>query len=265
MYVEGNEKILNNDSIAIVGSRKCTQYGWQQAINFGKELSENQICVVSGMAMGIDKGAHIGAKSNIGKTIAVLGGGFEKIYPEENKQLYFEIIENGGCIITEYSPEEEAKSTNFPKRNRIISGLALGTLVIEAAQKSGSLITARYTKEQNKPIFCLPSNIGGTKSIGTNNLIKEGAILTTGIEDIFRTLKIERKIIKKKDNNIRKIKVDKEYQSVYNVLENMPMTVDKIAIKSKKNIIEVNHILTMLEIEGLIKSYPGDMYALEEI
>lgn len=264
LYVEGNEKILNNDSIAIVGSRKCTQYGWKQAINFGKELSENQICVISGMAIGIDKAAHIGAKSNVGKTIAVLGGGFNNIYPEENKQLYFEIIENGGCIITEYPPEEEAKSANFPKRNRIISGIALGTLVIEAAQKSGSLITARYTKEQNKPVFCLPSNIGGNKSIGTNNLIKEGAILTTNIEDIFRALKIERRVEKSKDSNIKEAEVDKEYESVYNVLENMPITVDKIVMKSRKTIGEVNHILTMLEIEGKIKSYPGNRYALVE-
>lgn len=112
------------------------------------------------MALGIDKAAHIGAKGNKGKTIAVLGGGFEHIYPEENKELFFEIIEHGGCVITEYPPEEKIKSTNFPKRNRIISGISMGTLVIEAAQRSGSLITARYTKEQNKPIFCIPSNIG---------------------------------------------------------------------------------------------------------
>ncbi len=163
LYVEGNSKLLNKKSIAIVGSRKCTEYGWKQAMRFGKELSQNGICVVSGMAVGIDKAAHIGAKSYKGKTIAVLGGGFKDIYPEENKELFYEIIEQGGCIITEYSPEEKTKSTNFPKRNRIISGLAMGTLIVEAAQRSGSLITARYTKEQKKPIFCIPSNIGRYK------------------------------------------------------------------------------------------------------
>ena len=112
------------------------------------------------MALGIDKAAHIGAKDETGKTIAVLGGGFHHIYPEENKELYFEILKQGGCAITEYAPDQEVKPSNFPKRNRIISGLSLGTLVIEAALKSGSLITARYTKERHKPIFCIPSNIG---------------------------------------------------------------------------------------------------------
>ncbi len=264
LYVEGNSKLLNCQSVAIVGSRKCTEYGWKQAMKFGKDLSQNGICVVSGMALGIDKAAHIGAKSYNGKTIAVLGGGFKHIYPIENKELYYEILEQGGCIVTEYSPEEETKSSNFPKRNRIISGLAIGTLVIEAAQKSGSLITARYTKEQGKPIFCIPSNIGGTKSIGTNNLIKQGSILTTEIEDIFKELNIQRKIIKENEDRTIHQKVDKEYESVYNALENMPILVDKIAIRSKKSIAEVNEILTMLELEGLVKSCPGNTYALKE-
>lgn len=237
-------------------------YGWKQAMQFGKSLSANGICVVSGMAIGIDKAAHIGAKSGWGKTIAVLGGGFNDIYPEENKELFYEIIQNGGCVITEYPPEEKTKSTNFPKRNRIISGIAKGTLVIEAAKRSGSLITARYTKQQNKPLFCIPSNLGGNKGIGTNQLLKEGAILTTSVNDIFKEFGIEKRL--REQTTKKQVKVDKEYKSVYNVLENVPITVNEISKRSKLGISQTNHILTMLELQGLIKSYPGNEYALIE-
>lgn len=264
LYVEGNEKILNNDSIAIVGSRKCTMYGWKQAMLFGKQLSLNGICVISGMAVGIDKAAHIGAKNNWGKTIAVLGGGFNNIYPEDNKELYYEIIQNGGCVITEYEPDEKTKPTNFPKRNRIISGIARGTLVIEAAQRSGSLITARYTLEQEKPLFCIPSNLGGIKGVGTNNLIKNGAILTTSVDDIFQKLGIEKKLREEKEMNKKSVIVEKEYKSVYNALENMPITVDEISKRSKKSIAQTNQILTMLELKGIIQSHPGGEYSLIE-
>lgn len=262
IYTEGNLELLNRTAIAIVGSRKCTEYGWKQALHFSKELSRNGICIVSGMALGIDKAAHMGAKREKGKTIAVLGGGFHHLYPEENKELFFEILKQGGCVITEYPPDEKVKSSNFPKRNRIISGLSVGTLVIEAALRSGSLITARYTKEQNKSIFCIPSNIGGNTSIGTNNLIKQGAILTTEIDDILKKLQIKKIVEEKKKQN--KKQVDKSYLSVYNALENMPISVDKIANRSKKTIAEVYQILTMLEIEGFIKSCPGNSYMLLE-
>lgn len=260
--MEGNTKLLNTNSVAIVGSRKCSMYGWKQAMQFGKELSINGICVVSGMAVGIDKAAHIGAKYGWGKTIAVLGGGFNDIYPEENKELFYEIIENGGCIITEYAPEEKTKGANFPKRNRIISGISMGTLVIEAAKRSGSLITARLTKSQKKPLFCIPSNLGTSKGIGTNELIKNGAILTTSVNDIFTELKLEKRV---REQTIKKdIKVDKCYQNVYNVLENMPLTVDKISLKCKCSIAKVNQVLTMLELKGFVKSYPGNQFALME-
>ena len=231
-------------------------------MKFAKELSTNGICVISGMALGIDKAAHIGAKNGWGKTIAVLGGGFNNIYPEENKELFYEIIQNGGCIVTEYEPNEETKPTNFPKRNRIISGIAKGTLVVEAAQRSGSLITARYTKEQKKPLFCIPSNLGVTKSVGTNNLIKEGAILTTSVNDIFEKLGIEKRLREQKER--KTIRVDKEYKTVYNVLENIPITVNEISKKSKLDIAQTNNILTMLELKGLIKCHPGNEYSLLE-
>lgn len=262
LYVEGNSELLNNNSIAIVGSRKCSKYGWEQAMKFGKELSINGICVVSGLAIGIDKAAHIGAKYGWGKTIAVLGGGFNDIYPKENKELFYEIIESGGCIITEYEPDEKTKSTNFPKRNRIISGISMGTLVVEAAKRSGSLITARLTNEQKKPLFCIPSNLGANKGVGTNELIKGGAILTTSVNDIFMKIGLNKRV---REKDVRKIiKVESCYRNVYNSLENMPLTVDKISQKCKCAISEVNQALTILKLKGAIKSYPGNQYSLME-
>ncbi len=264
IYVEGNYNILNNNSIAMVGSRKCTMYGWEQAIKFSKELSANGICIVSGMAIGIDKASHIGAKSDCGKTIAVLAGGFEDIYPEENKPLFYEIIENGGCIVTEYSPKEKTKSTNFPKRNRIISGIAQATLIVEAELRSGSLITARHTIQQKKPLFCIPSNLDNSKGVGTNKLIKEGATLVTGVDDILDKLNIEKKTKNIVNDKNIKSGIKKEYRKIYNSLANIPMTVDEISWKSKKDISEVNNILTMLELEGYVKYHQGNRYSLIE-
>ena len=153
LYIEGDEKLLNNKSIAIVGSRNCTNYGIKYAEEFAKELSKNNITIVSGLAIGIDTVAHEFSKDYKGKTIAVLGSGLDIIYPKENKELYKKILENGGCIISEYEKGTKIDSKNFPKRNRIVSGISLGILVIEAAYKSGSTITARLGFEQSKKVF----------------------------------------------------------------------------------------------------------------
>ena len=144
LYVEGNEKLLNNDSLAIVGSRNCTSYGIKYAKEFASEISKNNITIVSGLAIGIDSVAHAFSKDSNGKTIAVMGCGLDKIFPKENKELFNQILENNGCIISEYPPNTEINTKNFPKRNRIISGISLGVLVIEAAYRSGSTITARH-------------------------------------------------------------------------------------------------------------------------
>lgn len=165
LYVLGNVNLLNKTSIAIIGSRKCTEYGNIQAINLSKVLAKNDICIISGMAIGIDTAAHIGAKEEIGKTIAVLGSGFKHIFPEENIELFYDILENDGCIITEYPPETEVQSKNFPVRNRIISGMSCGVLVVEAKEKSGSMITAKLAQKQNKKLYCIPGNIDNKYAI----------------------------------------------------------------------------------------------------
>ena len=251
LYVLGDETLLNKQSIAIIGSRDCTEYGYEQAKKFAKELARENICIVSGMAIGIDSAAHIGAKSELGKTIAVLGCGFNHIFPEENEELFHEIIEEGGCIISEYAPSVKKDSKHFPIRNRIISGLANGVLVVEAKDRSGSGITARLAKEQNKKVYCIPSNIDSKNGVGTGKLIQEGAKLVLSPQDILIEFGIsisENKIIEE-----RNIKVDKQYKAVYEILTRVPINVNEICKRTGKNIIEVNTTLTMLELQGLVK------------
>lgn len=251
LYVLGDETLLNKQSIAIIGSRDCTQYGYEQAKCFAKELSKNNICIVSGMAIGIDSAAHIGAKSELGKTIAVIGSGFNHIFPKENEELFYEILEEGGCIISEYEPNIEPDSKHFPIRNRIISGLVDGVLVVEAKSKSGSGITARLAKGQNKKVYCIPSNIDSKNGVGTGRLIQEGAKLVLSPQDILIELgmSVTENVILEKKN----IKVDKQYKAVYETLTRIPINVNEICKRTGKNIIEVNTTLTMLELEGLVK------------
>lgn len=188
IYVRGNKKILDDDSVAIVGSRNATEYGKNIARKFAKELSDRNINIISGLAIGIDKYAHLGSlDSNIGKTIAILGTGVgdNDIYPLQNKRVFERILENDGSIVSEYIIGTKALKYNFPARNRIISGLSNKIIVIEAQEKSGSLITVDYGLEQGKEIYAVPGNIFSPNFKGVNNLIKEGANLIDSIDDLF--------------------------------------------------------------------------------
>lgn len=188
LYVRGNLECLYDDCIAIVGSREASEYGKSVARNFAKEIADRNVNVVSGLARGIDKYAHLGAlESSIGKTIAVLGTGVldEDIYPLQNKKVFERILESGGTIISEFKLGTKPERYNFPYRNRIISGLSRKVLVIESSEKSGSLITANYALEQGKDVFAVPGNITSDKSLGTNKLIFEGANIARNVEDIF--------------------------------------------------------------------------------
>ena len=239
--------------MAIIGSRDCTEYGYRQAVRFSKEVAEQNICIVSGMAIGIDSAAHIGAKCEIGKTVAVLGSGFNNIFPKENEELFYEILEAGGCIISEYAPDVEADSQNFPSRNRIVSGLSDGVLVVEARYRSGTSITARFAKQQGKKIFCIPSNVDSTTGYGTGTLIKEGAKLVLSPQDILEEFgfSLESEVIIEDESE--DIEVDEEYKCVYNVLSKIPINTNEICKRVNKSIGEVNVILTMLELQGVIK------------
>lgn len=252
LYIIGNETLLNKKSIAIIGSRDCTEYGYRQAVRFGKELSKNNICIISGMAVGIDSAGHIGAKDEIGKTIAVLGGGFYNIFPKENEKLFYDIINNGGCVISEYAPDVEANSKYFPERNRIVSALSDGVLVVEARHRSGTSITAKCAKELGKKIYCIPTNLEETTGVGTGRLIQNGAKLVLVPEDILIDLGFN---IEENSETLEEnvIEVDEQYHDIYNVITRIPMNINDIVKKSKKSMIEVNSTLTMLELIGAIK------------
>lgn len=185
LYVLGNEKILNMKSIAIIGCRNCTKYGTKNAFDFGYGLAKRGICVVSGFARGIDTYSHIGAVQAGGATIAVLGSGLDIVYPPENIKLYKKIIQSGGAIITEYPLGAKPEKYHFPARNRIISGISDGVLVVEAKKRSGTIITVDYALEQGRDVYAIPGNINQENSYGTNELIKEGATPVTKIDDII--------------------------------------------------------------------------------
>lgn len=188
LYVLGNESILNDLSIAIVGCREATDYGKKAAIYFSNNLAKEEITIISGLAKGIDSFAHIGALQAKGKTIAVIGSGLDNIYPKENERLVQDIIKSGGAIISEYPIGTKPEKEHFPARNRIISGLSNGVLIVEAKEKSGALITSDFAMEQGKDVFVVPGNINSLNSVGTNNLIKDGAILVNRYTDIIENM-----------------------------------------------------------------------------
>ena len=188
LYVMGNVDILNAPSIAIVGCREATEYGKKAATYFAYNLAKQNVNIISGLAKGIDSYAHIGALQANGKTIAVIGSGLDIIYPKQNEQLAKEIIAKGGAIISEYPLGTRPEKEHFPARNRIISGLSNGVLVVEAKEKSGSLITADFAMEQGKDVYAVPGNINSLNSVGTNNLIKDGSIPVSNFLDIMRFL-----------------------------------------------------------------------------
>lgn len=190
LYIRGDEKILNDPCLAIVGCRNASNYGKKVAKEFAYNLSKCGFTIVSGLARGIDSCAHIGTIEVKRKTIAVLGNGPDMIYPKENLKLSEKILEYDGAIISEYPLGTEPKKENFPARNRIISGLSNGVLVIEAKERSGTLITTDYALEQGRDVFVIPGNIDSENSFGTNELIKQGAKLVTNYKEIIEEYQI---------------------------------------------------------------------------
>lgn len=195
LYIKGNKEILNNKNIGIVGCRECTDYGKKATKYFAYNLSKENINIVSGLAKGVDSYAHwgsIGAINELknhnicGKTIAVVGNGLDMVYPKENIELANEIIRSGGAIISEYSCGTKPDKMNFPARNRIISGISSGIIVVEAKEKSGTLITVDFALEQGRDVYVVPGNINSINSVGTNDLIKQGARLVTSYEEIIK-------------------------------------------------------------------------------
>ena len=261
LYYKG--KIEKNEySLAIVGTRKLTSYGKQATIEIASQLAQNGLVIVSGLALGIDTLAHQASINTKARTIAVLGGGLDKktLYPAANQKLAEKIIEQNGAIISEYPVATTPLKQNFPNRNRIISGLSLGVLVIEAPEDSGALITARFALEQNREVFALPGSIYSQNSLGPNNLIKMGAKLITHASDILESLNLMQatEFIKAK-----KIVPDtKEEALILEHLSREPIHIDKLVELTKLDTATISSTLTMMEMKGKVRDLGGMSYVI---
>ena len=260
LYVDGNVDILNEIGIAVIGSRTNTQYGEKMCKTFVKKLVEYDINIISGLAIGIDGIAHKTCLKNSGKTIAVLPSGLNNIYPFIHKELAQTIIDNGGAIVSEYENNTKADSGKFLERNRIVAGLGIGTLVIEGGARSGTSVTARYTKENGNPVFCIPSSLENIKGKGTNELIQNGAKLITDVEDILDCYPDFRFMRKNSEKRDILLDIPKDLRMVYRTINDMPQDVNEIAHKTGLSIGEVNYKTMLLQLEDRIKELPGQRF-----
>lgn len=261
LYCQGYIK-NNEPGLAIVGTRKMTAYGKQAAIEISKNIASSGLCIISGLALGIDTVAHSSALEAGGKTIAVLGSGMDKksLYPKENYNLSQKIISSGGAVLSEYPPTSIARAYNFPLRNRIISGLSLGVLIIESQEKGGSLITAKYALEQNKKLFALPGSIYSKNSQGTNRLIKTGcAQPVTEPQDILDELGIKKEAVFKKQKEYTK-----EEKILLNYLDKEPKHIDKLVKLSGLSPSIMTSTLALMEINGLVINIGNMNYIISQ-
>lgn len=254
LYVKG--KIIPEDkfSVALVGSRRATIYGLEVCKRLAGGLASMGIVIVSGLARGIDSAAHRGALEASGRTIAVLGSGLNVIYPAENKRLADEII-SSGALLSEFPMDMAPLKQNFPIRNRVISGLSLGAVIVEAAKQSGALITASFALEQGREVFAVPGKAGASASMGTHGLIKRGAKLVDSVEDIIEELNLELKEINKDAKP--QMKLDGAKKKIYDILSDEPVHIDNIIQRINLPPHEVSRLLLELELEKFIKELPG--------
>lgn len=260
LYVKG--ELLREDklSIAIVGSRRASFYGLSLAGKFAVGLAEYGITIISGMARGIDTYAHKGALKRNGRTIAVMGSGFNQIYPYENKGLAEEIA-NSGAVISEFSMDTMPLRQNFPRRNRIISGLSSGVLVVEAAKNSGALITADFALEQGRDVFALPGKIDSPNSLGTNELIKQGAKLVSSVEDIIEEFNpYLLKSFSVQANEGSEMPIENEEAFLYDLISEQPIYLDEIIQKANLEFPTLSKMLLELEMRNLIRQLPGKQF-----
>ncbi len=260
LYYRGNLEKAKEPAVAIVGSRRCTFYGKETAVKLAEELTAEGLTIVSGMALGIDTAAHRGTLDSNGFTIAVLGCSLDKCYPPQNRDLKKE-IEHSGVVISEYPLGTEPLPKYFPQRNRIISGLTLATVVIEATAKSGALITADYAIEQNREVFAVPGNIGSPYSRGCHRLIKEGAGLVESAADILDALYMgsENGYQLSFDNNRQELtEAEKE---LLDTIPYQPLHIDNIIQQCGIKASETSVILLSLELKKYIRQTPGKYYS----
>lgn len=255
LYIKGELKNEDINAIAIVGSRKGTDYGKRATFEISSDLARSKITIVSGLALGLDTEAHKGAIAGSGRTIAVLANGLDTIYPTSNTNLTKKILENG-CVISEQPIGMPALKQNFPARNRIISGLSLGVMVTEAGESSGTLHTASFAIEQNKQIYALPGPIYNPLSKGPNNLIKNGAKPVTSSLDILEDFGVsDDKLVTKPEGEDEK--------KIFEILKNDNLHIDEITQRAKAEPAEISKTLTMMEIRGKVRHLGGMVYGLK--
>ncbi len=259
IYVIGSIPDFTFPSVAIVGTRKCSVYGKDIAYLFARELSQNNVIIVSGMAEGIDSAAHRGALAEDNVTVAVFGNGVDICYPAFNKELKEKIIQNG-CVISEYPPGMAPKPYHFPARNRIISGLSDAAVIIEGSEKSGSLITANHALEQGRDVFAVPGDITQKRSDGPNKLLKQGAYVLTQTSDILEVLRIEPEQNNKINNKNITQALATDEKLLYDCMGENPISVDELFIKTQMELNNLQCVLTMLEIKGFIQKVSGQRY-----
>jgi DNA processing protein len=276
LYVNGSLIPQDEMAVAIVGSRRASMYGLEMAQKLGYDLALRGVTVVSGMAIGIDTAAHRGALKAKGRTIAVMGSGHGHIYPPQNRSLYDEIAKTG-AVVTEYAYGEEPLAFHFPQRNRIISGLSLGVVVVEAAKDSGALITAELAAEQGREVFAIPGKISSSTSSGSNALIKDGAKLVQSVDDIIDELSLrELKEVsedKKEALNGKIKRMTKNYiynaltedeRKIYGALSDEPIHIDDIVQTAGLESAKTVKILLNLQLKKLIHEVPGKRYIRKE-
>lgn len=275
LYVRGNwRECFEAPCIGVIGSRRCSTYGRNASEMLARDLAAHGVCVVSGFARGIDASAHRGAIDGKGKTIAVFGTGIDKIYPKENEKLAGEILDSGGAIVSQFPLGTPPLRDNFPYRNRIISGLSLGVLLIEASERSGSLITARLAMEQNREVLAVPGNITSKTSFGTNYLIKSGAKLVQNWQDVVSEFpaEIAAEILPPKIDEKTKEKHPEENDFPKGLSINEKKIYEKLKSDEHKHIDlllnesglsfgELNSALVSLDLKDLILVLPGNNYA----
>jgi len=261
LFIEGKLDWKDSPAIAVVGTRKPSQYGAAQTKNIVEGLAHHGLTIMSGMARGVDSIAHKAALSGGGMTVAVLGCGLDRTYPPENKGLRDRIVGNG-AVISEFPFGTPPEAKNFPRRNRIISGLCLGTLVVEAGDRSGALITAEYSLNQNREAFALPGDINRPQSMGCNRLIREsGALLISSENDILNAINLSTAASSRvKSQPKPKPKLNIEEEKIYNNLDSEPIYIDDLAIKSNTTPTQALTILLGMEMRGIVRKLQGNYY-----
>jgi len=266
LYVKGNPGLLQMPALAIVGSRNPTQAGARNAFEFARHLGAAGFCIVSGLAEGIDTAAHRGALDAGAATVAFLGHGIDRVYPVSNRGLAHDIAANG-ALVSEFPLGTHPHKSLFPQRNRLISGVSLGTLVVEAARRSGSLITARYAGEQGREVFALPGSIHNPLARGCHKLIRQGAKLVETADDIVAELApLSSHLLQNSLESTTHESLpdcdDDEYQHLKKCLGHDPVSIDDLADSSGLTIDQVSSMLLILELEGEVESLSGGRYSL---